>query len=238
MTIFWHLLLAHMLADFVFHGNRTFDLKKNTLLYGHLLHGFIYFCCLAVCAWPFLNYPWVHTWSYTLNGWSVIFMLALVHALIDRLNKADIMVLDGCNAAMFLVWQSVEIMILFVVFPILPVDSPDFKKYFLGAHLLLVVNGSLFVTYFLMVFIHLLNRDFLQNSYPTLDEKYLSMLYRLVFFLLFLLPGWYGYVLGFSWGIWAVYYNRRKLIDSSALRVIVGSSASIIFGIAARFLLY
>lgn len=238
MTIFWHLLFAHMLADFVFHGNRTFDLKKNTLLYGHLLHGAVYFACLAVCVWPFLNIPWVTTWSYTLNGWSVIFLLALIHALIDRLNKADIMTLDGCNAAMFLVWQSVEILILFVVFPVLPVDSPDLKRYIFGAKLLLVANGSLFVTYFLMVFIHLICRDFLNGKYPSLDAKYLSMLYRLVFFLLFLLPGWYGYVLGLSWGVWSLYYNRSRFLDDSGVRIVIGSAAALIFGIVARFLLY
>ncbi len=238
MIVFWHLLFAHLLADFVFHGNRTFDLKKNTFFYGHLLHGFVYFMCLAVCAWPFLNTIWVNTSSYSVNGWGTIALLALVHILIDKINKADIMVLDGCNAAMFLVWQMVEILILFVVFPIMPVDSPSIKQYILGEKLLLVVNGSIFVTYFVMVFIHLLSRDFFGKSYPSFDAKYLSMLYRLVFFLLFLLPSWYGYVLGISWGLGTIYYNRRKLLDDSLCRVVAGSSFAVILGVITRILIY
>jgi len=241
MTVFWHLLFAHLLADFVLHGNRTFDLKRRIPALGYLLHGSIYFACLAVCTWPFLNIPWVETYYYSLNGWSTVFLLALMHSLADMINRADVMELEGCNTAMFLCWQLIEILMLFVAFPLMPAGALPLKRYLLGGELLLVVNGSLFVTYFIMVFIHLLSRDFLDGAYPTLDEKYLSMLYRLVFFLLFLLPGWYGYVLGFAWGGWAVYYNtynRSRTIDDSSLRVIVGSTAAVIFGITTRLLLY
>lgn len=237
MRIFWSLLLAHMLADFVLHGNRTFDLKKNTKFLGLFLHGFVYFICLLVLCWPFLNMHWFNIGPLVFSGWGSIALLVFLHILSDRIDKSDVMFVEGRNSILFLLWQAVEILVLFVVFPVLPSNS-GVQDYLFGEKTLIILSGTIFATYFMMVFIHLFKRDFFKMTYPSFDEKYVSMLYRLSLYLLLLLPSYTGYLCAFIWVMMYMYINRTKCLDGCIIRVSIGTLSALVLGIITRIFIY
>ena len=51
LTIFWRLVLAHLLADFSLQTNRLAAWKRQSPL-GTLVHSVIFGMCAAVLCWP------------------------------------------------------------------------------------------------------------------------------------------------------------------------------------------
>lgn len=232
MTVFWRLLLAHLLADFVLHTDKIYDLKKRTRFYGVLTHGAVYMLCLFVCLWPYLKMHW-----FTLgrgiyfNGFNALTLLVLFHMLCDKIDKSDIMEVKGQNAFLFAAWQIIEVLILFLIFPILPVYGGNFLG---GDKLLIVANGSLIVTYGFMVFIHLLERDFDKQEYPIFDVRYVTMLSRLLLYLSILLPSYVGCPLAIAWVVFLFTPIRRRIIEDYPLRSLLSLCLTVSFALLTK----
>lgn len=231
MTVFWRLLLAHFLADFVLHTDKIYDLKKSTRFYGVLTHGAIYLFCLVICLLPYLKMDWFSLWGIYFNGFNAITLLTLFHMLCDKIDKSDVMEVKGCNAFLFTAWQLIEILILFLVFPILPVYGGNF---FGADKLLIIVNGALVVTYGFMVLIHLIARDFSKEAYPIFDERYITMLSRLLLYLSILLPSYIGYLLAAAWIIFIFTPIRRKIIEDYPLRSLLSLILTVSFSLLTK----
>ena len=78
------------------------------------------------------------------------------------------------------------------------------------------------------IFVYLVEQDMYGRDFPTMDEKFVTMLMRLIFFLIVLLPGWRWLVWFVAW-FWACLVARKnRLMDLSPFAFYFG-----IFGAAA-----
>jgi hypothetical protein len=235
MSIFWRLVLAHLLADFLFHFNFIYRLKHTKIFAGYFVHGIVFFLSALICCKGFLNFPWIDLGALKLNGVQTIFILSVLHALLDKLNPSETRAFAGYNLSLFLLWQLIEIMILFIFVPLVSVKGQSF---IVGDRFIFILIGVLITTYFFMVLIHLFKRDFCQGTYPIFDERFVSTLYRLSLYLLLLIPGFWGYVFGFLWACSGAVLKKPFVIDTCPYRLYGGTVITIIFALIMRFFLY
>lgn len=235
MSIFWRLVLAHLLADFLFHFNFIYKLKHTKVFSGYLVHGLVFFISALFCAQGYLNEPWLNLGFITLNGVQSLIVLAALHALLDKLNPSETRAFEGYNFSLFLFWQAMEIMLLFIFAPLVRIKGESFL---IGNKLLFIFIGVLIVTYFFMVFIHLFKRDFCKGTYPIFDERFVSTLYRLSLYLFLLIPGIWGYFLGFIWAFLCAILKKPFVIDNCPYRLYGGTVITIIFALIVRFCVY
>jgi len=226
MEIFCRLLFGHLLADFTFQTNFIADWKRRKNL-GLLVHVAIHPLCYALLLGSYLFESWPTVLGFSINGITAITIAAVLHWFEDwfRVNKIN----EGwTDNTLFFVWdQAVHIVILFLL-------SPWQTQPLQNSWPLL---GSLFVvvTHFATVSIWFVEKDIYGREYPETEEKYISILQRLVVWLAFFLPHpWWLFVLAFvliSFGrhVW----TRR--IDFSWTSVVMGNALAVICGLVTRF---
>ena len=235
MSIFWRLVLAHLQADFLFHFNFIYKLKHTKVFAGYFVHGVVFFICALFVCQNYLSITWLDFSSFSLNGIESIFILALLHALLDKLNPSETRAFEGYNLVLFLLWQAMEIMLLFLFAPLISVKGQSFL---IGDKFIFIFIGVLITTYFFMVLIHLFKRDFCSASYPIFDERFVSTLYRLSLYLLLLIPGFWGYILGGIWAFLGAVLKKPLVIDNCPYRLYGGTVITIIFALCMRFCVY
>ena len=235
MSIFWRLVLAHLMADFLFHFNFIYNLKRTKKFSGYLLHGAVFFICALVCSQDYLALPWLDFGSFSFNGTQSLFLLALLHALLDKMNPSEVRAFKGFNLFSFLLWQAMEIMLIFIIAPVIYIPQESF---IIGDKFVFILIGILINTYFFMVLIHLFKRDFRAGTYPIFDERFVSTLYRLSLYLLLLIPSFWGYILGSLWVFCAAVIKKPLVIDNCAYRLYGGTVITIIFALIVRFCVY
>lgn len=235
MSIFWRLVLAHLMADFLFHFNFIYKLKNTKIFAGYIVHGLVFFWSAVLCCHEFLFIPWLNLGSFDLNGVQSILILAVLHALLDKINPSETRSFQGYNLFLFLLWQAMEIMLLFIFAPFISIPG---QSIFVGDKLIFIFIGVLISTYFFMVSIHFLKRDINQSAYPIFDERFVSTLYRLSLYLLLLIPGFWGYLLGFIWAFLVVILKKPFVVDTCPYRLYGGTAITIILAFIMRFFMY
>jgi hypothetical protein len=227
MEIFFRLLFGHLLADFTFQTNYIAEWKRRSQ-YGLLAHVLIHPVCYTVLLWPFLSDTWV-TLGVPLNGWSCVVLATALHYLedwfrISRINRG------WTDNTLFYFWdQALHIAILFVLSPWQ--SQPLMTSW--------PILGILFVTvtHFATVTIWFVEKDVYGREYPETEEKYISILQRLVVWLAFFLPHpWWLFVLLFVLVSFGRHVWTRR-VDFSWTSVVMGNSLAIVCGLASRFLL-
>lgn len=235
MSIFWRLVLAHLMADFLFHFNFVYKLKNTKIFAGYFVHGVVFFLSAVVCCQDFLFIPWLKFASLNLNGIQSIFVLSILHALLDKINPSETRSFAGYNLFLFLLWQAMEIMLLFIFVPFISVRNQSF---IVGDKFIFILVGGLISTYFFMVLIHFFKRDFCQGTYPIFDERFVSTLYRLSLYLFLLIPGFWGYLLGIIWAFLVVVLRKPFVVDTCPYRLYGGTAITIILALIMRFCIY
>lgn len=226
MEIFTRLLFGHLLADFTFQTNFIADWKRHSFK-GLLVHVGIHPVCYVLLTWPFLNQSWVHYGNLALNGWACISIATFVHFLEDWFRVRQIA--QGWNDnTLFYLWdQAIHILVLWLL-------SPGTSQSIESTWPLL---GTLFVlvTHCATVTIWFIEKDIYGRPYPETEEKYISILQRLVVWLAFFLPyPWWLVVLGiilFTFGrhVW------MRRVDFSWASVFMGNVIAIGCGLIGRF---
>ena len=235
MSIFWRLVLAHLMADFLFHFNFIYKLKNTKIFAGYFVHGVVFFVSAVSCCQDFLFIPWFALGPLTLNGVQSILVLAVLHTLLDKINPSETRAFAGYNLALFLLWQAMEIMLLFIFAPFISVPGQSF---IVGDKLIFILIGVLISTYFFMVSIHFFKKDVCQSDYPIFDERFVSTLYRLSLYLLLLIPGFWGYLLGGMWAFCCAILKKPFVIDNCPYRLYGGTTITIILALIMRFFIY
>ncbi len=235
MSIFWRLILAHLMADFLFHFNFIYKLKNTKIFAGYFVHGLVFFCSAILCCHDFLFIPWLNLGFFNLNGVQSILILAVLHTLLDKINPSETRAFKGYNLFLFLLWQAMEIMLLFIFAPFVSVPNQSF---IVGDKLIFIFIGVLISTYFFMVSIHFLKRDINQSTYPIFDERFVSTLYRLSLYLFLLIPGFWGYLLCLIWAFLVVVLKKPFVVDTCPYRLYGGTAITIILALIMRFCIY
>ncbi len=226
MEIFTRLLFGHLLADFTFQTNYLAEWKRQSR-WGLLVHVAIHPLCYTLLLWPFLTQTWITLGGVPLAGWACIIIATVLHFIedwfrVDRVNRG------WRDNTFFYLWdQAVHIVILWFLSPrqAQPLEN------------LWPLLGSLFVlvTHCATVTIWFIEKDIYGRDYPETEEKYISILHRLVVWLAFFLPTpWWLIVLVFVLGTFLRHVWLRH-VDFSWTSVIMGNFIAILCGMISRF---
>jgi hypothetical protein len=237
MTVFWRLILAHMFAEFVLFRNATFNLKQKLGPIGYLIHGAVYFVCALLLTFNYAGITWIDFGFASLNGWQALALLGVFHVFCDIVNRSDTAVGECYNTIFFLLWQTIGVLFIFTIFPIIPAE--EILHYGSGPdEFLVVLAGAVFVTYFLMMLLYFIKKDLKLEEYPIVDERYATMLFRLILYLTLLTPSLWGYILGAAWLVFIWATKGVRVFDMCNIRITVGVPLTVITAVLTRMLIY
>ena len=228
MTIFWHLILAHFIADFTFQTNHIANWKRESK-WGMVVHVLTHPITYCVFTWPYLSLPWVQTRWFHLDGWVCIGFLAVFHWLEDEWRVRSIQDTGSPDSTAFFLWDQVVHLTLILAFaPTLPDAKPE-KWVF-------VALCGVLLAHFTSVLIFFLENDLFGKSDVLGERKYYYMGERLLGAALFLLPGaWFLLALGWLGWIFHVHYRGGK--ERTWVNLVVGNCTVVFLGLITRGLL-
>ncbi|MBT3392512.1 MAG: DUF3307 domain-containing protein [Elusimicrobiaceae bacterium] len=235
MIIFWRLILAHLLADYVFQTKEFIFWKRNSLL-GVLAHSVIHFLTSILLTFSYLNEIWIQLGSFKINGWLAITIITTIHFIIDAISRTSVKYKN--KRTLFFFGDQISHFLIIFMFsaPNLFAQTGSLfaeKAVIVIAFLLLTTHFTTFLTY-------CIESDLFNTTlpFPTLDERYLTIAYRIIFYLLFLLPGylWIGFIL--VWLGVGIVVKKKRLIDISAFNFYTAFGLTALFGIIARIIIY
>lgn len=226
MEIFQRLLFGHLLADFTFQTNFLADWKRRSFS-GLLIHILIHPACYIALTWPFLNDVWTTRFGVPLNGWSCVAIAAFLHFVEDWF-RIKLINRGWPDNTLFYIWdQAVHVLVLYILAPVHTQEMMNVWP----------VLGSFFVivTHFATVTIWFIEKDIFGRDYPQTEEKYISILQRLVVWMTFFLPSpWWIFVLVFSLVVFVRHVWSRR-IDFSWTSVVMGNVLAMACGAVSRF---
>lgn len=235
MIVFWHLLLAHLLADFTLHTDYIYQKKISNPFKGLTVHGLVYLVCLLICCLPYLEINWFNVAGVSFNGVESIFLLTLIHMVSDCIDVSDNHDVIGMNAIMFVCWQIIEIAVLFIFAPFITKET---ALSFWVLKFIIILCGLIISSHLLMVLIHLFIKDFVHKNYPSFDERYVSMIYRGGLYMALILPSNIAYAIAAIWIICLFAIFKIKEVSFMSGKNIAGTVLTLLIALGVRWLIY
>lgn len=235
MVIFWRLLFGHLLADFTFQTN-FINRWKRTSLWGMIAHCATHPVCYLALTWPFLRDVWIDFGFLSLKGWMCILIVFAAHFIEDQWRVFTIFKYQTPDNTLYFLWdQFIHYAVIFAVIPV-GLRNPNASL----VPEVWPVLGCLFViaTHACTVFVYFIEKDLYGSSFPNTQEKYLSMLERLILAMVFLVPGNAWPLLALGWLSVMHHVRSRRYVDLSWLSFYLGGFIAALCGLAARFVYY
>lgn len=226
MIVFWHLLLGHLIADFVL---KRKALKTKNIGY-FVWRAVLYFSALCLCCLNYITLPWFEIGGRQFNGFYASALAALAYFAVGFLGRR--VPIRGSALFFFLARQFILVSILLIITPVLPFDG-DFLHYIYGSDLLFIINSCLIVSYVFSAFLwrFALALDIRINIKAFFDRRFLNMLLRVVLFLLILMPGWFGALCA---AVIFVCLIKTKLFEDGSFYFYIGCFITAVFAILCR----
>lgn len=175
ILLFWNLVLAHMIADFLLQPNAVYTLKLRGIA-GQVLHGLIIVFTAAIFLTPYLGLP---------LAWAYLCIIGLTHIIQDLIKTKYFkdspvpfwpFIIDEITHLAFIA--------LIFVFPLEQVKPP------VNSPAVYILIGYIFATWQATYFIDTFIKTFLKNSrlhnthgqyFVPLKEKYYGIIERACF---------------------------------------------------------
>ncbi|MDD5688574.1 MAG: DUF3307 domain-containing protein [Elusimicrobia bacterium] len=227
MYFFWHLLLAHMLADFTFQTDRIAKWKRENIS-GVFFHVLI-FLFFAVA----INYQYLPQKDFAV----ALLILAISHIIEDQWRVYSITKYNSPDDLGFFLWdQFVHILLIFVLAPKNPIGI-ETEKWIILLIILIVAS------HFTAILIYFIKKFFYSNANIVTQEKYHGIIERLIIVGCFIIPGkWYWIILPFV--IILVVGERISIkkissqLDFSAFNIIASNVIGVVLSVLARTVWY
>lgn len=231
MIVFWRLVLAYYLCAVIFYNRRFFAWRDANAKAAGILQ-FLGFAFLAsVLCFEYLAIDWQLADLWPLPGWAGVLLVAFLYTTINRLFVYRTGQKQG-HTITFLLHDLLALLALFIC-------SPLHQLYHTGNFMLepIVVFfvGVLIVTKMFSVFIYMVEMDIYGRDYPTIDESFVTMLMRLIFFLIVLLPGWRWVVWFLVWVYTCRVAHKSRLLDLSPFALYFSILGATAVGFFVRF---
>ncbi|HNT98105.1 MAG TPA: DUF3307 domain-containing protein [Elusimicrobiales bacterium] len=234
MTIFWRLLLSHLLADFTLQFNVVNRMKREGLA-GMVIHCLTHFVVALALVWQWLPDVWFRAGNLPFNGWTAMVLLLVTHYMVDQLRVYTMRTLrfrDGLLS--FLLDQFLHVYILFLLAPVFTLDSDFFHpEKWVGLLSMLVI-----VTHATTVLVYFIEKERHEKTFPGFDEKYFLIFERVVLWAFFLVKGWFWVPFAAAWIAQMVYVRKKRILDLSRTNIVVSVLAAVVCGLWARYIYY
>lgn len=239
MIVFWRLLLAFFITDFVLfnHSGEKNAVEKrlsHSRTAGWLLHGGVFLLFGLGLCYGYLTMPWPFFGLVELSGWMCIVLFAVFHVFVDEFFRFGGKFRYGYLTT-FIVEILLNVMFLFLCVPFLALYETG--SFFAEGWVIFLV-GLLGATRVLGWFIFAIEQDRYGRDSLTFDESWLMMMVRAIFFLIMLLPGWRWAVVLAVWFSACVFARRNRLMDVSSLAFYIGVIGSVLIGFLVRLRFY
>ena len=231
MIVFWRLLLAYYLAALLFYNRPFFAWRNRRPVLTAFLQGGV-FCLFSVLltrgycymAWPLLHF-------FDVSATLCLLALSVFYVINDRLlvyrtgqvkyHAITFVVHD------FLMWVAIFLCVPFKVL----YETGNW----VAAPWTVTFVCLLIITKMFSVFIYMVEQDLYGRDYPTIDESVITMLMRLIFFLIVLLPGW-RWPFWFVVWLWACQIARKnRLMDFSRFALYFSALGATAVGFLAKW---
>lgn len=211
MIVFWRLALTYYICAVLFYNRRFFAWRDKHVGASAVVQGLTFLGISAGLCWPYLTLDWRLADLWPLPGWASIGIISLVYVGTNFLfvYRAD---QTKAYTATFLAHDIAALLALFICAPLHTVYHTG---NLMAEPFILFCVGLLVVTKMFSVFIYMVEQDLYGRDYPTIDETFVTMLMRLIFFLIMLLPGWRWVLLFLIWFYACGEAHRIRLIDFS-----------------------
>ncbi|WP_424245128.1 hypothetical protein Dip510_000220 [Elusimicrobium posterum] len=235
MIIFWRVLLAYLLIDFVLQPKK-FYVKKFESIWLRLLHGFIFFILALILTRNYLTLTWINIFGFEIHGVGALLILSGLHILIDEIYRRRKAIIKSVpHTAQFVVHETAHLLAIFLLVP--DYELNNILNLFPETSIILI-TALLFTAFFPKTLISAYEYDRFDSDYETSADAYISMLQRIIFFFLCLMPG-------YSWIIWCtiglfffVMLRKQRIVDVSNFNIIVSTIVSIVMGVLVRSQIY
>lgn len=224
MIVFWRLVLTYYICAVLFYNRRFFAWRDRHPNAASVLQVVVFALISSLLCSSYLTIDWQLADLWPLPGWMGILVVSVLYALINQLFVYRAGQKRGYTVT-FLVHDTLELLAIFVCSPL---HILYHTGNFMSEPTTVFFVGLLVVTKMFSVFIYMVEMDLYGREYPTLDESFVTMLMRLIFFLIVLLPGW-------RWVLWFLVWcfacgeaYRNRLMDFSRFALyfsILGATA-------------
>jgi len=164
MFLFYRLLLAHLIGDFVLQTNKVFAFKSRSV-WGVFFHASIIFLVSILLSWPYLSYPLM---------WAILFLIWISHFIADQAKVSITKKFD--NLGIFLLDQVLHIGITSVIFLTglskikLTISGDSFLPFLYNEDkIILCLIGYIIATFGAAILIYYLKRSLLGEERAALD---------------------------------------------------------------------
>jgi len=234
MIVFWRLLLAYYICAVLFYNQRFVNWRAHHDRLASVLQTICFALVAAAVCGSYLSMDWKLAELWPMPGWVGILVASALYSLINRLFVYRLVQNRGYTL-IFLIHDTLIILALFVCSPLHVLY--DTGNLVAEAHTVSLV-GFLVVTKIMGIFIYAVEKDLYGREYPTIDENFVTMLMRLVFFLIVLLPGWRWVLLFVIW-MWAcIEAHKNRLMDLSYFSLYFSMIGSTAVGFLVRYSWY
>lgn len=233
MIVFWRLFLTFVITDFVCF-NQPENSSGRSRTAGMLLRFAVFLLVgLALC-YGYLTMPWPFLELVDLPGWACVVLFGVFHVFADRLFRFGGKFSHGYLAT-FLVKTLANVLFIFLCSPFRVLYETG--TFFAEPWVIFLV-GLLTATRVVGWFIFSIEKDRYGREFPTLDEQWLLMMMRAIFFLIMLLPGWRWAAVLAVWFAACVYARKNRLMDVSTLAFYIGVIGAVLVGFLVRLRFY
>jgi hypothetical protein len=233
MTIFWRLVLSHLLSDFTLQFDIVNRLKRQGA-WGMLLHCLTHFVVSVALTWSYLGDTWFHLGPVGVNGWWALTLMFAVHYGVDELRVYSMKSWYKDNTLSFLVDQVLHLYVLLLISPAEVTAGGGY----LGEKWVMLACALVLVTDFTTVLVYFLEKDVFGKAFPHFDEKYFLTFERVVLWAFFFVAGYWWIPFALAWTVQILYVRRKRILDMSRMNVVLNIVLAAAFGLWARYLYY
>jgi len=234
MIVFWRLLLAYYICAVLFYNQRFFTWRNQKPVAAFAWQGIIFGCISYMVCADYLIIDWQLAELWPMPGWVGVLLATGLYMLMNKLFLYRAGQTHGYTFT-FLVHDTLTIMAFFVCSPLHMVYRTG---NLMSEPLTVFLVGLLIITKMFSVFIYMVEQDLYGRDFPTLDESFVTMLMRVIFFLLVLLPGWRWVVWFLVWFYACGEAHQNRLMDLSRFALYFSMFGAAAVGFLVRYSWY
>lgn len=234
MIVFWRLLVVYYILAVLFYNRAFFAWRARRPVLSGCVQGGSFFLLSMLVLWPYLVMKWPFFHFFSLHGWQCVILLSLFYVANDRL----LVFRAGQIKYHSLTFLTHDFLAVLFIFLASPLEVLYQTGNWVADSWAVFLVGGLVVTKMFSVFIYMVEQDFFGRDYPTIDESFVTMLMRLIFYLIVLLPGWRWLLWFFVW-LWACQIARKnRLMDFSRFALYFGILGATAIGFLTKWSFY
>lgn len=234
MIVFWRLVLAYYLAGVLFYNHRFLRWKEKSPMSAYAVQAIGFLVLGSILCGPYLRIDWPLSDIWPVPGWVALlgltFWYVMVHILFAFRTTQTHQFTRQFVLHELAMWGA--------LFACAPLNTVYQTGNLMAEPNTLFCVGLLVVTKMFSICVYMVEMDLYGRDFPTLDESFVTMLMRLIFFLMILLPGWRWVIWVLVW-LWACIVARKnRIMDLSSFALYFGAFGSIAVGFLIRLSWY